>query len=301
MNRRYPLSGFAMSVSQLNEHSLWSAVLDKSDLAVASGAVTRTDGEIHLCRDRGLPFYFKVISALCHKPHEANLDKAVYQKLDPFLSADSDILVGYVGDHHQLLLSKFSVMEHHLVIAAKQFQPQGEPLSHEDFEILWCLLRAEPGLAIYNGGLHAGCSQLHKHTQYIPTRSFASCLIDELLAREAIKDGQCSVLAGLPFEHLIAAFPPDTQVDAVYGTYEEMLGRLALFPDGQHDISHSTLLTDRWLLIVPRSQSSFDDVHINAFALAGYFFPKDVETMQLLMAAGCMNVLKAVAEPRKEQ
>lgn len=65
-----------MPILSLDENNLWSSVVAKSTQAVASGAVNKEDGRIHLHKEHQLPFYFKVIPSLAHKPHCENLDLA---------------------------------------------------------------------------------------------------------------------------------------------------------------------------------------------------------------------------------
>ncbi len=92
----------------------------------------RADGEIHRHIDHQLPFYFKVVTGLANKPLCENLDLAVYKAIDPFMQANADILVGHLGARHQVLLSRLSVVEYHLVIATREFELQGQPLSQAD-------------------------------------------------------------------------------------------------------------------------------------------------------------------------
>ena len=118
-----------MSILSLDKSNLWSVVKAKSAQAIAAGSASKGGGEIHLHIDHQLTFYFKVVTGLANKPYCENLDLAVYQTIEPFMQANSDILAGHLGAHHQILLSRFSVVENHLVIAIRELEQQGQPLS----------------------------------------------------------------------------------------------------------------------------------------------------------------------------
>ncbi|WP_157236981.1 hypothetical protein [Endozoicomonas elysicola] len=285
-----------MSILSLDKSSLWSVVKATSNQAIAAGSVNKEDGEIHLHKDHQLPFYFKVVTGLANKPHCENLDLAVYKTIDPFIQANADILVGYLGTHHQILLSRFNVVEYHLVIATREFEQQGQPLSQADLAAMWLLLSQQRGLAIYNGGVNAGCSQQHKHMQFIPTTDFKHILIDGLINQQKSYLTPLHIKQ-LPFQHLIVQLTGQESIEKIENIYHSMLNKLELYGKNSQDVSHNTLLSNQWLLIVPRSAAIFSDVHINAFAIAGLFFLKNTEVMENMISAGPINILRSITKP----
>ena len=120
-----------------------------------------------------------------------------------------------------------------------------------DLAAMRLLLRQQRGLAIYNGGVNAGCSQQHKHMQFIPTTEFKHILIDGLI------DQQKSYLTPLhikqlPFQHLIVQLTGQESIEKIENIYHAMLNKLKLYEKSSQDVSHNTLLSNQWLLIVPR-------------------------------------------------
>ena len=59
------------------------------------------------------------------------------------------------------------VLDDHLLITPRAFEPQEALLTPEDFAALWSCMGGAPVLGFYNGGVTAGASQPHKHLQLI--------------------------------------------------------------------------------------------------------------------------------------
>ncbi|GFR46338.1 hypothetical protein Agub_g7909 [Astrephomene gubernaculifera] len=71
---------------------------------------------------------------------------------------------------HSLVLNKFNVVRHHVLVITRQFRSQAEPLYGGDLAAAMEVLQAMPrgGVAFYNCGPHSGRSQPHKHMQVVP-------------------------------------------------------------------------------------------------------------------------------------
>eukprot|EP00775_Hariotina_reticulata_P007505 gene7505-7715_t len=78
-----------------------------------------------------------------------------------------DLWVTHLSDTHTLLLNKFNVVPHHVLVVTRQFESQQDPLNARDFAATQQVLAAMPsgGVAFYNCGEHSGRSQPHKHVQ----------------------------------------------------------------------------------------------------------------------------------------
>ena len=66
------------------------------------------------------------------------------------------------------ILNKFNVVDHHLLIVAREFEDQRALLALRDFEAWWRCMSEYDSLGFYNGGPEAGASQPHKHLQLVP-------------------------------------------------------------------------------------------------------------------------------------
>lgn len=142
------------------------------------------------------------------------------------------------------------------------------------------LLKKQQGLAIYNGVSNAGYSQQHKHMQFIPTTDFEFNVIDELIVRQKNPFSSTSIMT-LPFLHLITPLTGQEKLEEIEILYQQMLDKLNLYREKGQDVSHNTLRTNKWLLIVPHSMALFSNIHINAFGFAGLFNPEGRKELPL--------------------
>ena len=51
---------------------------------------------------------------------------------NPFLPYEEDLWVGHLSDSHTLLLNKFNVVPHHVLVVTRQFESQQDPLNSKD-------------------------------------------------------------------------------------------------------------------------------------------------------------------------
>ena len=134
---------------------------------------------------------------------------------------------------------------------------------------------------------------MHKHIQFVPIHPPYKTLIDETRSNtEPLSTGKLEIFR---FKHRITFLKGHESPSEILEIYHQMLGQLALFEGDQFTLAHNTLLTLKWLLIVPRSAASFKNIPINAFAFSGLFFPKSTEAMNQLIQWGPMNVLQTVS------
>jgi ATP adenylyltransferase/5',5'''-P-1,P-4-tetraphosphate phosphorylase II len=185
--------------------------------------------------------------------------------------------------HHALLLNKFNVVPHHLLLVTRAFQHQTEQLSPADFEALLTTLRAFPtpgGLAFMNIGDASGFSQPHKHVQLVPLPfsqelPHAPVPIGPLVERAAAEarrragagaDPLRFDVRALPFRNACVTLSNDATPEQLAGTYDEVLSSLALKAPAA---SFNLLMTSAWLMLIPRSAEHGNGVAVNALGFAG--------------------------------
>ena len=56
---------------------------------------------------------------------------------DPFDTPDEALLVDNLSASHMLLLNKFNVVAHHVLIVTRNFEQQTDPLNLHDLEATW--------------------------------------------------------------------------------------------------------------------------------------------------------------------
>ncbi len=61
--------------------------------------------------------------------------------------------------------------------------------------------------------------------------------------------------------------------------------------------AYNLVLTERWLLAVPRSQHSYLGVDVNGMGFFGALLANDHETAEVVKRVGPFNILKGVVPP----
>lgn len=56
---------------------------------------------------------------------------------DPFDPYDEALWVDHLSPSHTLLLNKFNVVEHHVLVVTRKFEKQTDPLNLQDLEATW--------------------------------------------------------------------------------------------------------------------------------------------------------------------
>ena len=179
-----------------------------------------------------------------------------------------------------LLLNKFNVVPHHLLLVTAAYAEQDAPLDAADLGATAACLRAFPapgGLAFMNVGPESGFSQPHKHLQLLPLPFAAELphapvpigpLVAAAGAAARAADGPLARfrVAALPFHNACALLAddmtPQQLADAVAVLVAAARGATGVS-------SHNLLLTREWAMVVPRRAERGCGVAVNALAFAG--------------------------------
>jgi ATP adenylyltransferase len=280
--------------------ALWRAVRARSAAALAAGALRPIATRPVVIEDGGVRFSVRVAEALRRKAEE-RAAPAKGAQFNPFLPPEAALTVGAVGPHHLAVLNKFNVVEQHLLLVTRRFEPQEAPLTPADFTALWHCLANGPALAFYNGGSAAGASQRHKHLQLVPLPLAAE---GPPLPMAALFTDQPAATVSrqprLPFPHRFAALPavePTAAARLSEALYREMLAGLGIAPvDGRQGGPYNLLLTRDWLLVVPRRREHAAGISINGLGFAGSLFVRDAAELEAVRQAGPMALLQMVGQ-----
>jgi sulfate adenylyltransferase (ADP) / ATP adenylyltransferase len=240
-----------------------STVTAATERALASGALQPISTDAEVIEDEGVRFVVRIASSLERKA--APLDA----RAEPLGDYEPDLFVAELSSTHYVLLNKFNVLPHHLLIVTRRFEPQEAPLSAGDFGALSSCLAQLDWLGFYNAGRDAGASQARKHLQLVPLPEIP---IEPFLAAGG----------SLPFEHAFAPLAPRSDLHAAY--------RDLLRWDGPYNV----LVTRRWMLVVPRSREHFQSISVNALGFAGSLFVRNRAELELVRKTGPMKVLREV-------
>ncbi|XOZ34437.1 DUF4922 domain-containing protein [Halomonadaceae bacterium KBTZ08] len=192
----------------LSPDQLWPAVRRQSHLALANGALVPLATSVTVLEAQGLRFSVRQLERLAQK---AAASPSAHTPNDPLAPPyEAYLHIGGVTDSHVALLNKFNVLEQHLLVVTREYQPQTHLLNEADFRAMLHALAGIDGLAFYNGGTEAGASQPHKHLQVVPLPlaealpelPFIPCF------ERAARDGGPAQSSELPFAHAVAPMPP---------------------------------------------------------------------------------------------
>lgn len=289
--------------------TLWPTLLARTEHALHCGALRPIETVSTVLEDGGVHFVIRQVSSLKDKPRtETRPSGAPRPFVDPFLPYDPDLFVADVSPTHVALLNKFNVIDHHLLIVTRAFEPQEALLDVADFEAWFACLAEFDGLGFYNGGQEAGASQPHKHLQIVPLPlgdRGPSLPIDPLVCA-ASSNGKAAKVPGLAFDHAFTTLPlsPTRQAaPQAVACYRMLLEAIGLGAEPTRTNRHQSgaynlLVTRRWMLLVPRRAEAAHGVAINALGFAGSLFVRDAEQMTTVRRLGPMSILRDVGMPR---
>ena len=237
---------------------------------------------------------------------------------DPFnkKNLERDLLVQELSASHTLLLNKFNVVDYHLLLITREYQSQDDPVNTSDFwhlfQVFSCFPSNVPPLAFYNCGPHSGKSQPHKHVQIVPmplvdaqekdqgegmpeataTRQqfTLEAVIRDTLSKEGNDvPGKLCVVDGLPFEAFL--LPLTEEMKESEDRLKVLEGQFLRAKEAvmkKHNIedevfSYNLVITQEWLLIVPRSKESYGPIGINAMGFAGTFLVRTEEELDFVL------------------
>jgi len=275
-------------------------LLAVTEAALASGALQPINTLTERYIEAGVSFQLRVLDNLKRKEEAGRrLKKAADHSRNPFLPYEPDLYLGELGDRHRLLLNKFNVLPHHLLLVTREFESQNDLLNRDDFTALAELMLAVDGLAFFNGGTLAGASQPHKHLQLILDLQppFAT-LLNQLDGTQPQRLGQ------LGFRHAAIGLPQALFSDGNVGDiawqleqgYQHLIRQLGIrCRDSKALDSYNLLLTRRWMLLVPRVEESVAGISFNSLAFCGSILVRQPEELETLKHYGLMRALRKVS------
>lgn len=295
--------------SLIQPGTLWQRTQQTTKSARQCGSLKSIETEYQLIEQDDIRFVVRTKGNLTRKERakqeQTQKEQKTGKRCDPFLPYEPDMFVGDISDSHICLLNKFNVVDNHLLIVTRDFEPQTDLLNVEDFAALWFCLQEIDGLAFFNGGEAAGASQDHKHLQLIPLPFMADVVhlpIAPAISKIAFENSFGTV-ESFSFCHQVArlnlsvADSPQKAAEIMLERYYSLLERVGLTAnsDAQQPPAYNFLATREWMLIVPRSQGSFKSIPINSLGFAGSLFVRDRHSWELLQQITPLKLLEKVA------
>jgi len=279
--------------------------------ALSCGALVTIPTKYQFVEQQGVRFLVRTAANLNRKDEakqkQDRQTATTGKDFNPFLPYDENLYVADISDTHVCLLNKFNVVDYHLLLITRAFEEQETLLTLADFVAVWVCLAEFDGLTFYNGGKIAGASQRHKHLQIVPLpltpADFPQIPLEPLLV--TANCGTVEILPSLPFVHAFVQLDPiqtksaQAAATVTLNYYYQMLDSVGLKHDlGLNNIqagAYNLLVTRQWMLLIPRSQESFESIAVNSLGFAGTMFVRNDRQMQILKEWGPMSVLRQVA------
>ena len=301
--------------------TLCAAIERQTAHALACGALHPIETAHTFIDDGGMRFSVRVAANLARKEaarltRQTSVTSDSQPPRDPFLPYEPDLFVSDLSPTHVALLNKFNVIDRHLLIVTRRYEPQEALLDAADFTALIAVLREIDGLAFYNGGTVAGASQPHKHLQMVPLPLAGAAL--HLAPLEALLGGAqavhsarpVAIVPGLAFRHAFARLDldPDTgtadsAAHVALDCYHALLDAAGVPAIDMGGVPHqgapyNLLVTRRWMLVVPRVAECIEGISVNSLGFAGSFFVRNAAQLQTLAQLGPMTALERVGVAR---
>lgn len=165
------------------------------------------------------------------------------------------IQLGHDSQHY-LILNRYQFLPGHIIMALdNQNEKQGSLLKSHDFKVLSTVFQNadDKGLAYYNGGIDAGCTQLHKHLQYVPS-------LDNPLFDLMAKGGK------LPFRYFYEKLE-DYDATTIGDSYKRLIEKM------NNNGSYNFLVSNKTAILVPRLKARTNDgLLIGSLSICGHLF-----------------------------
>ena len=285
----------------LEPGTLWKSIQETTELALQSGALKSIPTELEIIEQVGIKFVIRILANLNRK--EADKEKQEQQtsrtgkEFNPFLPYEKDLFVADISDTHVCILNKFNVVDFHLLIITRIFEEQESLLTLEDFTAMWTCLGEFEGLVFYNGGKLAGASQRHKHLQIVHF-SETDIPISPLL-KTAKLENDMGTIQEFPFLHAFTNLNRGESPKVTLEKYHTLLQKMGIKPleNNLQSGAYNLLITQKWMLIVPRKQEEIDGISINSLGFAGALLVKNQQQMELVKNIKPMEILSKVAFP----
>jgi ATP adenylyltransferase len=286
--------------------TLWPRVQQQAQRALDCGALEPIPTTYGWLEQNDVQFLVRVLANLQRK---AIATQQQPKDFNPFLPYDPNLFVADLSPTHLVLLNKFNVMDHHILIVTRAFESQDTLLTLNDFQALALGLSEIDGLAFYNGGMIAGASQRHKHLQIVPLPFVpdGSPLPLDPFMRIAASAGNVGHHPQLPYRHAVITLQdldfaqPRAIAALLLERYHQLLAHFDLIGaigDSEPSGAYNLIATRQWLCVVPRSQESFADIPVNALGFTGALLVRTPEHRARLAKIGPMTLLVEVGYSR---
>ncbi|KAF2270218.1 hypothetical protein CC78DRAFT_195667 [Lojkania enalia] len=272
-------------ISKENENDLETRAITQFDALVKKGEIFWEPTEEIRVQQEPFDIYFRVSPITTSKPYNPHNPS----RRPGFQDDDPDFTLCTIAPNHKLILNKYCWLRPQLILHTLDFQSQRDLLTNADFEAS-CVVLQQIGdryMVIFNGGPEAGSSVAHKHLQIFPRPEWET-VGDEIASHNAPHKK-------LPFYYRLSLLQKMLSIKEIHDLYQKMCTELSI----ENNVAHSVVLTDSWLMVIPRKtaniQGNIPDAPMQggANAMLGMEWLKTKEQFENWIVYGPM---RAVAE-----
>ncbi|MGD1858513.1 MAG: Ap4A phosphorylase II [Leptolyngbyaceae cyanobacterium] len=286
---------------------LWPLIEQTTRQALDCGALYPIATQAYTLNDHGIPFLVRLVDSLIRKEQAQKTrgDRPQQVSDNPFLPYEEALFVANLSPNHVCLLNKFNVVEHHLLIITREYAAQQDWLTPADFTAFARCGQQINGLGFYNSGPIAGASQHHKHLQLVPLAIGEEAIavpLDAVIHHHAEAIAASQTIPTLPFQHRIqpltlawAEHPCQEIGVMLHQTYQQLLQAIGIpLETPQPEEPYNLLMTREWMMVVRRSQASYQNIGVNSLGYAGWLLVKTIAELEQLRQLGPLALLEKV-------
>ncbi len=302
--------------TEIKPGQLWERLRRASAHGHACGALVPIPTAAIILEDGGVRFQLRLLESLQEKEATKAIQVASKESprptFNPFLPYEKDLFVGDISSTHAVVLNKFKVIDHHMLLVTRDFQSQTDLLTEADFDAMVLCLNEIDGLAFYNGGEAAGSSQPHKHLQVLPLPMLPdpkepSIPIGPLL-QKFVSSKDVTTHPSLPYVHAFQSQkdtwsqPVERRAALWLQAYHRLLRATGLWhgearPSGPQMAPYNLLATREWMMLIPRSQEFYQRISVNSLGFAGGLLARTSAELIQLQEIGPFEILRHVGIP----
>jgi len=234
--------------------SLKKSILDQALRAIDAKIAFKLYVEDYLSviNDSGATFHFRkfdkhLLKSVSNPPQKYNID--------PLLPPYHPLIYVQNMFNQNIIINKFMHSPGHVVFSADDPDlQQGSKLNKSDFSMMAHVLREfKNGVAYYNSGIDAGCTQLHKHIQFAPT--IHNPLLDLM-----------SLNAKLPFVYYNVNFKSLDSMD-ISDAYKELFNQAKEYRSRDYNF----IVSSRNAVLIPRQKAQHETgIVVNSLGMCGH-------------------------------
>ncbi|BAQ62847.1 Ap4A phosphorylase II [Geminocystis sp. NIES-3708] len=291
-----------------NNLSLWEKIELVTQEALVKKVLHPIPTHYQIVEENGIKFIVRILDNLDKKEkakkQQKEKQKESNYKFNPFLPYEKDLFITDINENYVLILNKYNVVNHHLLVITREFESQDTILTLEDFTALWIVFKQINGLGFYNGGKIAGASQPHKHLQIVPyplVPEIDTLPINNLILSNKNEDNIIT-LKSLPYSQAVSFFEdithksPQELGKITFDYYYQILAKLNIkIKDNKPSINYNLLITKDWMMVIPRKQEKIESISINSLGFAGALLVKNNIELEFLLKYKPLEILTKTA------